>query len=46
MLRGSELDQTAALPSAEKDTLGAAAIATAQQNRKRKAFMESLTAII
>jgi hypothetical protein len=45
MLRGSELDQAAALSSAENDTVGAAASTTAQQSRSRKAFTESLTVI-
>jgi len=45
MLKGAELDQDAAWPSAEKDTVGDAASATAQQSRSRKAFMESLTVI-
>jgi hypothetical protein len=46
MLRGSELCQAAVLPSAEIDTVGAAASTTAPQSRSWNAFMESLTAIL
>jgi hypothetical protein len=46
MLRGAELDQPAALESAEKDTGGAAASATAQQSRSWKALMAGLVNMV